>query len=228
MLSKEQIQIEVEKASHKLVNSDGYKNLKSPIEVECSRGHTYVTSVDALRRSTVCPSCSREIVKLEGYPPPKRGHRVVSIDQATNVSGISVFDDGELVYVGQRIFNGELGQRYASFSSFLSKEVIGQWKPDELIFEDIQYQNNVITFKVLAGLLGICTLLAELGKVKYTIIPNKVWQSRFDIRGTTRVQQKRATMDKVKEHFNLNVNDDIADSIMLGYYHILNTGHKLF
>lgn len=228
MLSKQQITLEVEKAKHKLVSSEGYKNLSSPIEVECERGHVYTSTVESLRKTTVCPNCSREIVNLSGYPPTKKGHRVVSLDQATNVTGISVYDDGQLVFVGQKKFFGELGTRYKDFSLFLIKEVVQQWKPDELVFEDIQYQNNALTHKVLGGLLGICILVAELHDVKYHTVLNGVWQSKFNIKGRGRAEQKRNTVKKAKELFNLDLNDDIADSVLLGYYIVLEKGKKLF
>ena len=160
--------------------------------------------------------------------PEKKGYRIVAIDQATNVAGIAVFEDGELIYAGQRTFYGDLGTRYKDFASFLVKEVISGWEPDELVFEDIQYQNNVVTFKTLAGLLGICTLLSETAGVKYTIIFNKVWQSSFYIKGKDRHAQKKNAIAKVQEYFNLSVNDDIADAILLGYYHVLEQGKVLF
>lgn len=228
MLTKEQISKEVESAGHSLVDSTNYKNLDSFIEVECGKGHRYTTTVSKLRKTVVCPKCTREIVNLEKKLSKTKAHRVVSIDQATNVAGVAVFDDGELVYVGQRNFYGDLGTRYKDFASFLVNEVIKEWEPDEIIFEDIQYQNNVVTFKTLAGLLGICTLLSETASLPYSIYFNKVWQSAFYIKGKDRASQKRNTIKKVEELFGISVNDDIADSVLLGYYHILETGKVLF
>lgn len=228
MLSQKQIKNEVEKAGHKLVNADNYQNLSSFIEVECEKGHQYTSTVESLRKTTVCPECTKEIVNLKGYPPKKKGYRTVSIDQATNNAGIAVFDDGELVYVSQRSFFGELPERYVDFASFLVYEVINKWKPDELVFEDIQYQHNVMTFKVLGGLWGICIMLAETNKIPHTVISNKVWQSTFNIKGSTRYQQKQNTMNKVEELFGIKVNDDIADAILLGYHKVLQKGQVLF
>lgn len=228
MLNQEQINNEVEKAGYKLVDASNYKNLSSFIEVECDKGHSVITSVDQLRKSVFCPECTKQIVKLEEYPPPKKGYRIVSIDQATNDAGIAVFDDGNLVYASSRAFFGDLATRYVDFAKFLVHEVINNWKPDELVFEDIQYQHNVKTFKVLGGLWGICIMLAETNKIPHTTFLNKTWQASFDIRGKTRHQQKQAGIDKVERLFGIRVNDDIADAILLGYHKVLEKGKVLF
>lgn len=228
MLSQKQITTEVEKAGYKLVDASNYKNLSSFIEVECSKGHTIVTTVADLRKSTICPECTKQIVKLEEYPPKKTGYRLVSIDQATNDAGIAVFDDGNLVYASKRAFYGDLVTRYVDFAKFLVHEVINNWKPDELVFEDIQYQHNVMTFKVLGGLWGVCVMLAETNKIPHDTIANKVWQSTFNIKGTTRHQQKQAAIAKVEELFGIKVNNDIADAVLLGYHKVLQKGQVLF
>lgn len=228
MLNQQQIKTEVEKARHKVVDASNYKNLSSFIEVECENGHRYTSSVERLRKTSVCSMCTKDIVKLSENAPPKKGYRIVSIDQATNNAGVSIFDDGNLVYASQRSFFGDLNTRYVDFAQFLVHEVFNQWKPDEMVFEDIQFQNHIITFKTLAGLLGICTMLSESNKIPFSVMPNKVWQSEFYIKGKDRNTQKRATMDKVKELFNIEVNDDIADSVLMGYYRVIEKGRTLF
>lgn len=228
MLSKEQITSEVQAAKHKLVSSDNYKNLSSWIVVECARGHQYESSIESLRKSHVCPQCSREIVNVQGYPPKKKGHRIVAIDQATHVAGVSVFDDGELVYANTRSFVGTLEERYVDFAIFLTQEVIQNWEVDYLVFEDIQYQHNVQTFKVLGGLLGICILYATANKIPYSVILNKVWQSTFDIKGKDRNTQERNAKAKVYDLFGIDAPIDVADAILLGYHHLLKEGIPLF
>lgn len=228
MLNQKQITKEVEKAGYKLIDASNYKNLSSFIEVECSNGHTTVTSVERLRKTTVCAECTKQIVKLEEYPPKKTGYRLVSIDQATNDAGIAVFDDGNLVYAATRIFYGDLVTRYVDFAKFLVHEVINNWSPDELVFEDVQYQQNPMTHKVLSGLWGVCVTLAETNQIPHETVFNKVWQSTFSIKGRTRQEQKRAAIAKVEELFGISVNDDIADAILLGYHKVLQKGQKLF
>lgn len=81
---------------------------------------------------------------------------------------------------------------------------------------------------MLAGLLGICIVLAETAKIPHQEIFNMTWQSEFYIKGRGRHEQKQNTIKKVKELFNLDVNDDIADSVLLGYYRVLQKGKVLF
>ena len=52
--------------------------------------------------------------------------------------------------------------------------VIKEWKPDYIVMEDIQYQHGaVLTYKVLAMLLGIIEELCTEHGIKYEVVsPN--------------------------------------------------------
>jgi hypothetical protein len=59
----------------------------------------------------------------------------------------------------------------AKIDRFLNEVVIKTWLPDEIIFEDIQLEhNNVLTFKTLSELLGICIINAIKNNVQYDVI----------------------------------------------------------
>jgi Holliday junction resolvasome RuvABC endonuclease subunit len=54
---------------------------------------------------------------------------------------------------------------------FLDQVLIGTWNPDYIIFEDIQLEhNNVMTFKVLAQLLGVCEVEAIKHNINYAVV----------------------------------------------------------
>ena len=64
--------------------------------------------------------------------------------------------------------------RLIKIKKFIEEVVIPQWKPDFIVMEDIQYQQNgLTTYKVLAMLLGLIQVqLVEQG-VKYEVVsPN--------------------------------------------------------
>lgn len=225
-LSKEQIQQEVEKSGLKLISAKDYKNLDSDIIVECNVGHSFITSVERLRKGEACIQCSKLKVSLHDSVPAKVGYRIVALDQASNMIGVSVWDNGNLVYARRVQLHGDLEVRYVQLYNFLVKDIIYQWKPDELVFEDIQYQNNAMTHKILGGVLGICMLAAAQYKIPHTEVLNKVWQSDFNIKGRSRQEQKNNTIAAVKRLFNVVTNDDIADSILLGYYIVLRRADK--
>lgn len=217
-LSKQQIELEVTEKGLKLVSAADYKNLESTIIVECDKGHVFTTTLSDVRKGKICSQCSRQGVNLKEGVPTKTGYRIIALDQASNLIGVSIWDNGKLVYARRVQLTGEVEQRYEQLFTFLTKEVIPQWRPDELVFEDIQYQNNAITHKILGGVLGICKLAATLYKIPHEVVLNKVWQSDFNIKGVSRTEQKNNTIATVEELFNVVTNDDIADSILLGYY----------
>ena len=71
-------------------------------------------------------------------------------------------------------FSGDMIHRLIKIKKFIEEVVIPQWKPDFIVMEDIQYQQNgLTTYKVLAMLLGLIQVqLVEQG-IKYEVVsPN--------------------------------------------------------
>lgn len=220
-LSKEQITNEVEQVGFKLISAEGYKNLNSDITVECSLGHRFVTNVADVRRNIKCGQCTRLGVDLYDAVPEKKGYRIIAIDQASNVFGLSIWENGKLIHARHERLLGEYPERLVKLYRYIVKVVISQWQPDELVFEDIQYQNNAMTHKVLGGVLGVCILAAEQYKIPHQEILNSKWQAEFNIKGRARAEQKKNAIATVDRLFNIVTNDDVADSILLGYYWVL-------
>lgn len=67
--------------------------------------------------------------------------------------------------------DGIVSTRLLKIDRFLDQVLIDTWKPDFIAFEDIQLEhNNVMTFKVLAQLLGICEVEANKHNINYAVI----------------------------------------------------------
>ena len=84
---------------------------------------------------------------------------ILALDQASITSGYSVFKNGKLHTFGKFTFNdSDLGERLCKIKNKII-ELIEEHEIDELIFEDIQLQNNiqqnVHTFKTLAEVYGL-------------------------------------------------------------------------
>ena len=90
---------------------------------------------------------------------------------------------------------------------------------EEVAFEDIQMQgqvNNVQTFKVLAEIFGVTQeFLVENGH-SYHIVSSNTWKSKLQIKGRTRVEQKRNAQIYVLENFDKKVSQDESDAICIG------------
>lgn len=198
-----------------------YKNLQTDMVFTCLVcGQKVISNYGSVRnKNWSCPHCNEQKVVKVSQPPAKVGYRIIGCDQATQHFGISVFDDGKLVYYDCFEFTGDVEKRYADIMKFM-ENVIEQWKPDFVAFEDIQLQQGAIggynAFKILGGLLGIMKAVLTRKKVPHKEVLNKVWQAKFMIGGKDRASQKRNVVKKVKELFGIDVVDDIADAILIG------------
>jgi hypothetical protein len=70
---------------------------------ECTEGHKVNLPWKKLRGKLECPICKANIYKdhtEKVVPKPRGATRVLALDQATKVSGYSIYDDGKLVTFG--------------------------------------------------------------------------------------------------------------------------------
>lgn len=221
-LSSKEIESTIKAKGFTPVDISAYKNLSSMIEVRCNAGHVFFTDMKSVRQDKFkCPSCvtnSTYSLNSTHSLPTKTGFRIIAIDQASQKIGISIYDDGKLVYYHFVEVTGVFSARLQKVYKFLVEVIIKEWQPNYLVFEDIQYQDNAMTHKLLGMVLGVCVLAAEQYQIEHTEILNKVWQSEFNIAGAARVTQKANVMKRVKEYYNLDVTDDVADAILMGQY----------
>jgi len=147
--------------------------------------------------------------------------KICSYDQATKITGYSVFNNKELVTFGKLEVNEELNYiKRIKLMSELIKQSIILHKPEIVLFEDTQYQNNVLTLKQLCQLQGsIINILHEF-ELKFFIIEPTKWRSGLGIKGRKRKEQKFNTQLKVKELYGIEVSEDEADAIALASFYL--------
>lgn len=149
---------------------------------------------------------------------------VLALDQSSKCSGWSVFEDKKLLAFGHFTFDDEdIGQRLFKIREKV-KELISKFKPNHVIFEDIQLQdnigNNVQTFKILAQVYGIVSeLLTEL-KIPYSMVLAGTWKNTLNIKGRTRPEQKKNAQLYVTNKYNINPIQDECDAICIGEHYI--------
>lgn len=215
-----------------VMNILNYENLQSVLSFKCKKcGKEFDESFENIRnKNWFCKYCNSQSVTKTYKPPKKNGYRIIGCDQATQKFGISVFDNGKLVYYDCFEFNGELDKRYADIMTFMNN-VAKTWEPDMVIIEDIQLQQGAIggynAFKVLGGLLGIMKAVLAKNNIPHKEVLNKVWQAKFMIAGKDRSTQKKNVIKKVKELFGIDVSDDIADAILIGKWGVSESGNRI-
>jgi len=142
---------------------------------------------------------------------------ILAIDQSTINTGFAIFIDNHLKKSGCYKPHGDLFTRINQTKNYI-KELIEDNDINFVFIEDIQYQKNQKTYKILAGLqYVIIDLLIELN-IQFEIIPPSVWKSWNGIKGRKREQQKRNTIEKVKEIYGKEALEDEADAICIGLY----------
>lgn len=220
-LSAVQIKAEVEEKGYTLIDCSGYTNMQSIIKVSCPKGHIFQTTLGDLRSPAfTCPECDKSIqFKNPTAVPPKTGYRVIAFDQATEHFGLSVFDNGQLKFLNLYTFTGRVNDRIAQIKTFVEM-IIREWQPDYIVMEDIQYQqgSGIVTFKILAMLLGVIETVCVQAKQPYEVVSPNVWRKYAGTCGKSRLEEKRLSVIMVKEKYGIRVNDDVAEAVLIGRY----------
>lgn len=145
--------------------------------------------------------------------------RIIAFDQATNITGWCIFDNKKLLNYG--IIDTS---KFKSVDEKISKQkkeiqkLIKKYKPELFAIEDIQYQQNQYTYKILAELLGVISNTFFENEYPFVIISPSKWKSYCNIKGRKREEQKVNAIQFVKDKFNIDVISDIADAICIGWY----------
>lgn len=220
-LSRESLINELAQKKLTLIDDSNYKSLTSFIKVQCENGHLIETTIADIRKpSFECPCCNRhsDFVNPSAVPL-KKGYRVIAFDQATEKFGLSIYEDGKLIFYNLYVFQGDLSNRLMKIKKLVESVFIKAWEPDFIVFEDIQYQHGaVLTYKVLAMLIGIIDELCTEYNIPHEIVSPNVWRKYAGTCGKTRKEEKMLSIAVVKEKYNINVSDDIAEAILIGQY----------
>lgn len=217
-LSEERIIDEIESKGFSVLELENYETIRSPILIKCQNNHILETNLFSFRKESFrCPKCDGGEVKFTAIPPEKSGYRILALDNATEKMGISIYDNGKLVYYHLLTFSGNFDSRITKIFEVVTTVMIGNWQPDYIVMEDIQYQNNYQTYKKLAMLLGVLTVAAKSAKIDYRIIAPVQWRSHYQITGK-RDDIKAKAVKLVNTMYNINVIDDVAEAILIGHY----------
>lgn len=218
-LATEQIIKEIVDKGFTPIDISQYKNVKSKIVVRCDKDHLIETEMSSIRKESFrCPICHGGSVKIANQPPVKKGYRLIALDNASQNMGLSIYDDGELVYYSLIKFSGPIfDDRLEKIFRTVVEIFIENWGADMIVLEDVQYENNYQTYKKLSMLLGSLIVAAKIRNIKYDVVPPVTWRSHYQITGK-RENVKLAAINLVKVMYNIDVTDDIAEAILLGRY----------
>lgn len=223
----EDIRKELEQDNWKLI-SDKYENLDAIMTFECDEGHKVFSSWKKLRNKRDCAICKANKYKEQTtsvVSKKSKTKRVLALDQATHISGWSIFDGKELVKYGLFETNAETPIEKANDVRVWLANMINNWNPDLIALEGIQFQNNlgshsigVTTFETLARLQGILMMTCYELKVPFEICHTQTWRSYCGVKGKAKADKKKSAQLIVKQVYDISVTNDAADAILIGKY----------
>lgn len=151
---------------------------------------------------------------------------ILALDLSTHSSGWAIFNNGQLINWGSITSSStDLIKRIYIMRDGI-KEILSKIKIDKIIVEEVRPEDgygvgNQKTHKALMWLqAAIVFLIYDFNKdieIKY-IYPSS-WRAKIGIkngRGIKRNSLKEADIEYVKEKYNIDVNDDVADAICIG------------
>lgn len=150
--------------------------------------------------------------------------RLLALDQSSKTTGYAVFEDNKLKTFGKFVVeDSNIDTRLVKIRQKI-KDLIIQFNIDEVVFEDIQQQNNVSnnvqTFKILAEVYGVISELLEEEKIPHSMILSTSWKSLLGIKGRTRPEQKKNAQDYVLNNYDTKPTQDESDAVCIGLAHI--------
>ena len=153
---------------------------------------------------------------------------LLAFDQSTRCSGYAVFNDGKYVCSGMvDKSKSKLDTYERSFEMARDLwRVIKKYKPDHLVIEDVQNQNNTKTVVTLARLQGMIIGYAEAHKIKTHILLPSQWRKALGYNQGPKVKRaelKQQSADFVKGQYGFDLQEDENEAICIGI-----AAHKIF
>lgn len=150
---------------------------------------------------------------------------IMAIDASTKSSGIAIFQDTELIYCNCiTSSSNDLIKRIKTITKGI-EQILSNYQIDKIILEEVRPEsagNNLKTHKALMWLQASIAFMVydNPQKIEIEYIYPSSWRASCGIhtgRGIKRDELKAADIAFVKKKFNLDVNDDIADAIGIGF-----------
>ena len=153
----------------------------------------------------------------------------IAIDASTKSTGIAVFQDKKLenyynlksanksVLKRIKYMTDEIENIFKPFKDTKVQVVMEQVIPDNL--NDAKWTRNQATFKALFYLQAAIVLMFDHYDIEVELVGASTWRKWCGIKqgGANRDTLKFRDVQFIKENYNLEVNDDIADAICLGH-----------
>jgi len=146
----------------------------------------------------------------------------MGVDLSTTSSGIGIFDDDKLIHyecIKPKSKNWEerVGVMFVELDRILKSYPI-----EHIFVEEIPMKDGKPTLIKLSAIRGAFISACYINNIPFT--PRKVNEWRQDcgfygdgVKGLKREEMKKKAIEEVKNLFDIDVNDDIAESCLIAY-----------
>lgn len=159
---------------------------------------------------------------------------VLALDQASKITGYSIWNNNQLIKYGKFTFNQNSATKRLTALGDKVKKIITTLNIDELVIENIQLEtqvgNNAATFQILAQLQGILIYVAHECNIPITLLRPTEWRSICGLlkgQSNKRQEQKRFAQQWVYNKWGKTCTEDEADAICIGYAYCNKTENEL-
>lgn len=144
---------------------------------------------------------------------------VCGIDGSTNKTGVSIMKDGDLVFRTFIDLSKDKDTMRRTRNMLLNIcEVLDQYHIDAVYMEKSMLKNNISTVQLLANLAGGIMLYCAQNDIEFVHPLPSEWRKKIGIKQSKNIKRevlKEEAILAVKREYGINVNDDIAESILL-------------
>ena len=144
---------------------------------------------------------------------------VAGIDGSTNMSGISIMEDGELKFYTLIDLHKEKDAMKRIRTMLLKIcEILNQYDIDAVHMEKAFNKSNTDTTMKLANLAGGVMLYCAQNNITFNHPLPTEWRKKIGLqqgKGIKRETLKAEAIAAVKQEYGIDVNDDVAESILL-------------
>ena len=142
-----------------------------------------------------------------------------SLDVSTNKTGFAVFKNGK--YKSSSLLDHSNNKDIKSRSTEMATDILShlnKYKPEIVSIEDTFCGGNADAMKKLTRLQGVVFGWCVANNSDFNLYLPTEWRKEFGdlFKGKKREECKKIAIEYIKRKYNLNLNDDEAEAILIG------------
>ena len=153
--------------------------------------------------------------------------KILCLDQSTKLTGYSLwnFNKKNLLRYGcvKSDTNEKNPLERMKNMHYEIKKLIDTYKPDYVVLENTQFQQNFSTYAQLSQLQGVLFTILFERDINFCLVQPTKWKSYCGVKGKKRAEQKANTIQIIQQKYNLSkLTEDEADAIGMGLWAVNN------